>query len=278
MDTRKTRIFPVVVLATVCSAAWSQEAEKPERARAPTERDYLLGAAVASSESTLGSEGRRLRLEPLWSFQLGRFRISSSRAAALWQLGREPYDPGVSTVLVRGDQLSLSTSLQYDRGRRASSDVLFQGLPDVRTTVRGRLTARYALGEHWSARAALAADLLGREGGVTLSPALSYRLPLSSQTQLDLSAGALWGSGTYLRTHYGIAPDVALAAGRTAYLPQSGWVSWQLGAEISTALSTRWVGFAGLGYTAMLGDARHSPLVSRRDSWGATVGVAYRCC
>lgn len=268
MDTRKTRMLLAAVAVTASANAWAQ----------PTERDYLLGAAVSSSEPTLGSEGRRLRLEPLWSFQFGRFRVSSSRAAALWQLGREPYDPGVSTVLLRGDRLALSTSLQYDGGRRSSSDALFQGLPDVRRTLRGRLTARYALDDHWSARAALSADLLGREGGVTLAPGLNYRLPLSRQTLLDLSAGALWGNGTYLRTQYGIAPDVAVAAGRVAYVPQAGWVGWHMGVEVSTALSTRWVGFAGLGYNAMLGDARHSPLVSRRDTWSATVGLAYRCC
>lgn len=277
MRVMNARLIVLLCGALLGAGAAHSQAPAP-RSGGPGVSDYLLGAAVTSSEDTLGSEERRLRLRPLWSVQVGRFRLSTSRAAALWQLGREPFDPGLSTVLRSGERLSLSTSLQLDRGRKASSDPLFRGLPDVRDTVRGRLTARHALDEHWALRGVLSADLLGRGGGLLAIASVGHRRALSASTQLDLSASATWGSGTYVRTHYGISPEAATASGRMAYVPGSGWVSGQLGAEISTALSRRWVVFGGVGYTVMAGDARRSPLVSRRSTWSLSTGLAYRCC
>jgi MipA family protein len=214
-------------------------------------RDYLVGAAVASSAPQLGSDvEQRLRLRPIWAFQLGRFRFATSGASALLSQGRQSVDTGVSTVLAGNDRWSLSTSLSIDEGRSWDDDAVFRGLPDVRATLRGRVGANAALSQRWTYSVRASQDLLGRAGGLRVDHGLSYRYPISSQTHWDLSLGAGWANGTYRQTHYGVDP--------------------------APALNRHWVAYGGVGVSQLQDAAARSPLVGRQTAYGATVGLAYR--
>lgn len=240
--------------------------------------DYLLGAMLTSSAGHVGEASRGASLRPLWSLQWRNWRITTTRASALWRLGRDGIDPGVSTVLVDQNRFRLSASLQIDDGRRAGDDRYLVGLPDVERTLRGRVTARYTLTPRWSAALALSSDLRNRDGAATLTPSLKYRHPSESGTLWELSLATSLGNRDHLQTFYGIAPAAAAASGRTAFQPGAGVYIWQLGLDVSHPVSARWVVFGGVGLSSLVGDARRSPLVSRRSTWGANLGVAYRCC
>ena len=232
----------------------------------------MCGAACAG----LGQAAGARRGQALLAFQLGRFRFASSGASALLYQGRETVDSGVSTVLTRSDRLSLNTSLSVDDGRSWRDDPVFAGLPRVRTTLRGRLTAGVALGPRWSASARASQDLLGRDGGLRLDTGLNYRHPVSSQTHWDLSVGAGWANGTYRQTRFGIAADAAAATGLPAYAIGSGWDAVSAGWRITSAISRHWVAYGGVGVSQLQGAARSSPLTTRPTTYSATVGLAYR--
>ena len=240
-------------------------------------RDYLVGAAVVSSAPQLGSDvEQRLRLRPIWAFQLGRFRFATSGASALLSQGRQSVDTGVSTVLAGNDRWSLSTSLSIDEGRSWDDDAAFRGLPDVRATLRGRVGANAALGQRWTYSVRASQDLLGRAGGLRVDHGLSYRHPLSSQTHWDLSLGAGWANGTYRQTHYGVEPAPAATTGVPAFAIGSGWDTVSMGWRITSALNRHWVAYGGVGVSQLQGAAARSPLVGRQTAYGATVGLAYR--
>ena len=260
------------MLAVASSAAQAADDDVALQAS----RDYLVGAAITSSADHLGTSDQKLGLRPIWAFQLGRFRFASSGASALLNQGRETVDSGVSTVLTRSDRLSLNTSLSIDDGRSWRDDPVFAGLPRVRTTLRGRLTAGVTLGPRWSASARASQDLLGRGGGLRVDTGLNYRHPVSSQTHWDLSIGAGWANGTYRQTHFGIAPDAAAATGLPAYAIGSGWDAVSAGWRITSAISRHWVAYGGVGVSQLQGAARRSPLATRPTTWNASVGLAYR--
>lgn len=249
-----------------------------ERLQLDASRDYLVGLAVSSSRDPFGDATQKVRASGIWAFQLGRFRFASSGASALLYQGRETVDSGVSTVIARGDRLSLNTSLSLDDGRdwADENDPRFQGLPRIRTTLRGRLTAGYKLGERWSSSLRASQDLLGRGGGLRVDAGLVYRHPVSSQTHWDLSLGAGWANGTFRQTHYGITPEGAAASGLPAYALGAGWDSVSLGWRLTSALSRRWVAYGGLQVTQLQGAVRRSPLATQPTTYGATVGLAYR--
>jgi MipA family protein len=267
-------VLPIALLAASWAAAGHAQVTEPVALEAS--RDYLLGASLSSGRDPLGTSEQRLGLRPIWAFQLGRFRFATSGASALLAQGRESVDSGVSTVLTRSDIVSLSTSLSIDEGRSWKDDPVYGGLPRVRDTVRGRVTAGVTISPRWSATLRASQDLLGRDGGLRLDSGLNYRQQLSPQTHWDLSLGAGWANSTYRQTHYGIAPAAASATGLQAYALGSGFDGVSLGWRITSALNRNWVAYGGLSVYQLQGAVARSPLATRTTTYGATLGLAYR--
>ena len=239
-------------------------------------RDYVIGSSIVSSAGHLGESGQSLSLSPVWAFQLGRFRLATSRANSLLSVGREAVDPGLSTVLVTADGWRISTSLQIRDKREAGDDPLLSGLPDVRATLLGRATASIALGPRWSWSLSGTHDLLDRGAGLSLGTGLGYRYPVSSDTYWDASVGLGWGNALNQQTSFGISPEAALASGRATYSLGAGLNSASLGWGLTSALSEHWVAFGGLSVSQLQGAAARSPLVGRKTVVGASIGLAYR--
>ncbi len=237
---------------------------------------YLIGASVASSSSHVGNAKARYTLKPMWAFQLGSVRVSRSRATTLMSAGREKLETGVSTDFDIFSDWRLSASLRVDNGRSFDEDPELAGLPDVRTTLRARLSTSRPLGGQWSWNASVDQDILGREGGLRLSQGLGYRLRMSENTHWDFSASTTWGNGRYLQTQYGIDTASAANTGRAPYLLGSGWESFRTSVQFTHAINEHWVTFGGLDLSQLLRGAAHSPLVGRVTTHGLSVGVAYR--
>lgn len=272
----RQRTITGVLMFAACTAQ-AQE-QRHDDVQLEASRDYLIGLSANSGRDPFGDSEQRVRAGAIWAFQLGRFRFATSGASALLYQGRETVDSGVSTVLARGDRLSLNTSLSLDEGRdwADEDDPRFDGLPKIRPTIRGRLTAGYKLSERWSGSLRASQDLLGRDGGLRLDAGLVYRYPVSSQTHWDLSFGAGWGNRTYRQTHYGITPAGAANSGLPAYALGAGFDTVSVGWRITSALSARWVAYAGVGASQLQGAVRRSPLATTPTTYGATVGIAYR--
>ena len=253
----------------------AQAADDPVTLQAS--RDFLVGAALTSGVDHVGQAERRLGLDPVWAFQVGRFRLASGLAASLLSVGREPVDAGLSTVLGSTDGWRLSTSLRIREGRDADDgDPLLQGLPGTRTTLLGRLSASHAIGRRWTGSVSATQDLLGNGAGFSLGFGVGYRYPVSDQTYWDASVGLGWSNATARRTTYGISAEAAVTAGRTPYAIGAGWDSASLGWTLTSALNTHWVVWGGLGVSQLQGAAARSPLVGQRTVVGASVGLAYR--
>ena len=261
----------VALAASFSLPLLAQQAELAE-SKAPV-RHYLIGAALSSSQDHVGSDGRELGLQPILGFWFGRYRLSTGRASSLWNVGRATVvDPGLSTTLVSHSDWSLGASLNWDGGRKSGDDPLLAGVPDLRSTLRGKLSVGYAFAPRWSLGLSSSHDLLGREGGGRYSASLGYRQPLSELSYWDASLAVTWGNRDYMRSHYGIP-----ASGqRAAYQLDGGIEGMSLGLGYTTAINHNWVSYAGLSLSRLLGDAGSSPVVGSRQVWGASVGVAYR--
>lgn len=266
----------VLVAVGLCGAHGRAAAQESEPLPLQASRDFVVGASVVSSVAHIGRSDRGLGLDPVWAFQLGRFRLASSRAASLLSVGREAVDAGLSTVLVSRGDWRLSSSLRIRDGRDSADDPLLRGLPDVRVTLLGRVNASLDLGTRWSASLGATQDLLDRGAGLGLGAGLGYRYPVSSNTHWDASVGLGWGSALSHRTTFGISPEAAAHTGRAAYVPGAGWDNASLAWNLTSALSEHWVAYGGLGVSQLQGAAARSPLVGRRTVTSASIGLAYR--
>ena len=255
------------------------EGAQGSEAQQPSQFNYALGMAYGLSPSYTGSDERKARLRPVLALEYGRFRLSSSRGSSVLHHGLDTRGSGASATLVDRDRLNISASLRIDNGRNASDAVLLQGLPEVRSTLRGRLSMGYALTDRWSLGAGLSQDLLGRSGGADLHTGLQYTFNLTQQTRVNFGVGAAFGDGTFMRTQFGV-PDSAASQGSALapFTPGGGLYSVDAGMGVMTALNRRWVAFGGVTVSQLRGDARRSPLTLRANTYSATAGIAYRCC
>lgn len=254
------------------------DASRSGEAPAPRSLAYVLGVAYGWSPSYVGSDQHQSHLRPVLSMQFGRFRLSSSRGNAVLNHGFDDRGSGASATLLEDDRFNLSASLRIDKGRSASDDRVLQGLPEVRSTLRGRVSAGYALTERWNLNASLSQDLLGRAGGAQVNTSLRYAFALTPQTRVGVGVGAAFADGTYMRSHFGVPASAAGTSPLPTFVPGAGLFGVDLGVDVMTALSRRWVVFGSAGVSQLRGDARRSPLTQRATNYGVSVGVAYRCC
>lgn len=262
---------PGVALAQEASQVVEADAAQSQESDGPV-RHYLIGVGLSSSLDHVGVPDRSVGLQPILGFWAGRYRLSSGRAGSLWRVGRETVvDAGLSTTLLSRSDWSLGASLSWDGGRDSGADPLLAGVPDLRSTLRGKLSVGYAFAPRWSLGLGASHDLLGRDGGGRYSASLGYRQPLSELSYWDASLSASWGNRDYMQGHYGIP-----AASSRAYQVEGGVEGMGLGLGYTTAINHNWVAYGGLNFSRLLGDAARSPVVGTRNVWSAGIGVAYR--
>ena len=270
-------------VATAASAVPQDAAPAPASAASAASKptlNYVLGGIVGSSPDYAGGAGRSYSLRPAWALEYGRFRLSTSRGSALMGHGLAGRsDSGASATLAQSDRFALNASLRIDQGDDGSDSPMRRGLPEVRSTLRARLSVGYALTPRWSVGAGVSQDVLGRDGGMLLSTNLGYSFPYSEQTRVSFGVGASFADRQYLRSHFGVPSS---AAGSTsplpAFDPKAGLYSVDAGVDVMVALSRHWVALGGVRVSQLQGDARRSPLTVQPVGYSASVGLAYRCC
>lgn len=268
--------------AASAAPAASAPARRASVAATPVEPQpvtrYALGIAVSYAPEYSGAQRSVFKPRPLWAWQRGRFRVSTSGANTVLGFGSTTPDTGAgaSADIAFHDRWRFGAGLRIDNGRRSSDSAELAGIPDVRRTVRLRLYSSYTLDSHWSAIATVSDDLLRRGGGASGSLDVGYGHAIGANAVWSVSAGLRVADRRYLRARYGIPPEVAAATGRDAYDPRAGLESLNLGAGLTRSLSPNWIVFGGVSAASLRGGAAVSPLTTARSTWQVSVGVGWR--
>ena len=243
---------------------------------ADDEFTYALGAVLKNEPENPGSDLRQTRLKPVWALRWGRLRISTGGGNGLLGFGSEVYGPGASADLLTTDKLRLGVALRFDGGRDSGDAHATQGLPNIRRTLRGRFFASYAFTPDLRWTNALSPDLLGRGGGVVFGSDISYRLMRRSFDEWSVSTGLNAGSGTYMRSYFGVRPEDVQATGLPAYEPGAGMREVWAGTSYTHALTKRWITQANAGVSRLVGPAANSPLTVKPTGTAVSISLAYR--
>jgi outer membrane protein len=237
---------------------------------------FVLGAALISSPEYPGSDRTDTKVRPLWAYQYGRWRLSSSRASAVLGFATDAAGPGASAELVAKKNWHLGAAFRFDSGRKASDSPYLHGLPDVSRTLRGRIYASYTLNPEWTIGGNLSQDLMGRGGGTLASIDLGYRHWITPGIEWTTGIGMTLANQRNMRTYFGISGEQASASGLRPFEAGAGPRDVHFGTGLTTALTPHWIAFGNLGVSRLLSDAAGSPLTHRATSAGATLGIAYR--
>jgi MipA family protein len=280
MSRALNRCLPVLAsTALFACAALAQEAgaDAPAPTKPAHSFDYAIGLGASYRPSYSGGAREEWDVKPSVGLRWGRFRISSGGAGRLLGFGNDAGGgSGASADLLSTDRVQLRLSLRSESGRSSSSDPALAGQPDVRNTLRARLSASYAINKHWGVQAGWSNDLLGRGGGALVDAGLGWSHWLTDSTQLNAGVGLSWADSTYLRSYYGTTANTSSAY--PSFTPSASIYSARASVGTTTALSKRWLVFSSLGYGHLLGDAAKSPLTRKDGAASFTIGLAYRCC
>ena len=267
---------PVIAVAAPAASVADSKAPAEEGDSGNT---WALGVSMSNGPDYTGSDKRGSNIRSVIGIDIGRYTLSSGGGGALLDFDLEPRYTGVSARLLDEERFHVSAGLRIGGGRKNDTDSVLYGLPDVRRTLRARLSASYLVTPELSLRSSLNQDLLGRKGGTTLQTTLQYEWQITPSTEIGLAAGFTLADAIHTRSFFGVPAEVALV--RTpfaAYSPGGGLVSTDLGVEVKSAITNRWVVFGGVRFSQVRGDARNSPYVFKPNNYGVSVGIAYRCC
>lgn len=253
--------------ACVVPAVQAQDDEPPTH--------YVLGAALSNHSDYPGSTDRKTSLTPVWALQWGKWRLTGPGGAGLLGFGREAAGQGAGREFLQSKRWRAGITLRIDNGRKSADAVTTQGLPDVRTTLRGRFYASYRITPDWDATAAVTPDLLGHGGGTLFSAGVGWRFYKSAETEWTAGAGANWGDARYQRSYFGV-PVASATPARAAYEPGAGWRDVGLGVGFTHHLSPNWLLFGSSGLSHLAGASGASPLVQRRNDGAVSLGLAWR--
>jgi MipA family protein len=277
---RATRQCDAALVAAIallaCAAARADDEAPAEPASAAPTSRWLLGVAAVRSPDYPGADHGSSKLRPLWAWQYGRYRISTSRAGGILGFGIDSPGPGASAELFSADRLKFGAALRFDSGRSSGDSPVLTGLPDIKRTLRARFYGSYEIDKHWGLGAALSQDLLGHHGGTIGTLDLGYRARLGEKSEWTAGLGAAFGSGAYMRTYFGVTDASSTQTGIAAYTPGAGLRDIHGGIGITSALTPHWIAFAGVTAASLRGQAAASPLTRASFSTSASTGIAYR--
>ncbi len=192
-----------------------------------------------------------------------------------WRMG--PVD---GSTWHRFGQIQTDNSLTYDwldstRWRTALSASIVNLQKDSptdllepgRKTLRGKALVEYMAWSHWSLGLLLTQDLLNRGAGSTLSPALTYRQALGSDSTLLLSQSVTWGTAEQWQTAQLASPSLAVRQGQ-------GWGSTSTTLTLRQRWQARWSWYAQVSRQQVLGPIAHDS-DGDRTRWSSQLGVVY---
>ncbi len=268
--------------ACLCTAALITAAAAPAQADSGDDQAegeptrYLLGVSLRNGPEYEGASRRETKLRPVWAAKIGRFRLTTSGGSALLGFGRDGAGAGASTQLIDTDRWRLGISASVDSGRDSGDASTTQGLPDVRRTLRAKLYVNYSLTKDWNVGVSTSQDVLGRQGGMTLSLDTGYRLYRSDTTEWTTGVGVSAANRQNMRSYFGVPASAVAASGKPEYNPGAGLRDMHVGINVKHAVNKHWFVFGGAGASRLLGPAADSPLVERNGGASANIGVAWR--
>jgi len=237
--------------------------------------DAAIGFVGGYAPEYAGSSRWAGSIKPGGWLRIGRVSIAS-RSSFVVRNNEPVAGGGLRVDLSPNERLRVGLGLRHDGGRKESDSVDLKGLGDVRRTVRLRLGASYPLDGGPRLGASVSVDALGRGGGETGDVNVSRGFPLAPDLNASLGAAIGLGSARHMQAYYGVTEEQSARSGYPVYTPGAGLRDVSLSAGLRWYFARDFVAFGGVSASRLVGPAAASPLVRERNSWGLSLGMAYR--
>jgi outer membrane scaffolding protein for murein synthesis (MipA/OmpV family) len=266
---------PLPIVPCACAAACAlfcaaARADDPP----PAAFEGAVGLILNRNPNYLGSEHSKWHAIPGVYLRYGRYSVTTTGGFVTRR--NDQVERGLTADLVDRDDYRVSLSGRFDNGRDADTDPALAGLPDIRPTLRARLSALKRYGPGWRLGAGISPDLFNRGGGTLFDFSVGREWAASPSVITTVTLTLVAADGRYMRSYFGITPAQSQTTGLRAFEPGRGLRDATLGANWRIQLTPRWFALAGAGATRLLGDARHSPLTHRETALEVSGALAWQ--
>jgi MipA family protein len=258
-------LSPSLVAAMLTAAAFTASAQSDfyRRLTPPNvAQGGVAGAALIAGREYQGSDESRARLLPSIDYQWSNGFFAGVTNGVGYNASTEP-------------GLAYGVRLTADFGRKERSSAALQGLGDIDARPELGAFFNYSPVRSVTLSSSLRYGSGNERRGLLLDLGAGWSTSLSSALQLSTSLATTWANATYLRDYFGVDAAQSLGSGYRVYRPGSSVRDVRVGATLRYRLTPAWGVTASLTHTALLTDAKDSPIVREQGTTSALFAVGY---
>ena len=207
----------------------------------------------------------QLGLRPMIGLRYGRWRTGVVDGENWHRFGQIKSDNSLTYDAVNAGDWRTSLSASIVNLQR---DSRFDAFQPGRKTVRGKTSIDYLGWPFWSVGLVVKQDLLGRGAGTSLSPAITYRKPVSEDSTILLTHALTWSRSEQWRYTQQNNPDVDLSQ------PSRVGLSMDTSLTLRQRWKAHWSWFAQLNRNQIL-QSGDPVTLQGQVRWSGQVGMIY---
>lgn len=262
----RASVRPLLVAASLALLSQAAAAQAFDAVRlygaAPGKDGGVAGLAVVHGRDYAGSASTRTMLVPLVDYQ--------------WANG---WFAGVTNGV--GYNFSRTPGLQYglrvtaDFGRKEKRSPVLRGLGDVDPSAEAGAFLNYSIDREFFLTSSVRVGQGEDHRGALLDLGAGYSLELAPGWRLGAGVATTLANADYLQTYFGVNATQSAASGLRSYKPSAGLRDVRLNLSSTYRFDPRIGITTALSSTTLLGDAKDSPIVRKKNTIGAVVAVSY---
>jgi MipA family protein len=221
-----------------------------------------IGAAVINSPEFLGSKQRRTMLLPALEYR--------------WQNG---FFAGTTNGI--GYQFSSAPNMQYglrvtaDFGRDADKSAALKGMGDIDAAAEFGGFFNYFVSPQVSLTSSLRYGAGNDHNGMVIDLGANYAMQFAPQWRGAVGVATTFANSNTMQDRFGVTPAQAITSGYAPYTPASGLRDARISASANYFFSRQVAITGAVSASALLGDAKNSPIVRSKSAVTGVLAVSY---
>lgn len=160
-----------------------------------TELHYTIGLRVSADD--INQQSRKANLWPIIGLSYKRWRLGIGDGKEWLRFNSFRKDPSLSYQWIDQENINLGLSLRI---HNLNSGEAFDAFEPGKQTVRSRVFSNIHVTNRWIAGLEWTQDVLNRGDSSTITPGLSFAIPVADQRELIFNAGITWAPAEHWRT------------------------------------------------------------------------------
>jgi MipA family protein len=221
-----------------------------------------IGAAVINSPEFLGSKQRKTMLLPVLDYR--------------WQNGFfAGTTNGIGYLFNSAPNVQYGLRITADFGRDADKSAALKGMGDIDAAAEFGGFFNYFVSPQISLTSSLRYGAGNDHKGMVIDLGANYSMQFSPQWRGAVGVATTFANSNTMQTRFGVTPAQAITSGYTAYTPAAGLRDARISASANYFFSRQVAITAAVSASALLGDAKNSPIVRSNSAVTGVLAVSY---